>query len=97
MAEIEQLSFSYQEVVTALLRERGIHDGVWQLVFSFGIGAANAGESAESLMPVAIVPIKSIGIARVEAESNLTVNAAIANPAQVSQKKQKREGSKESR
>lgn len=81
MAEIEQLSFSYQEVVTAIIKDRQIHEGIWQLVISFGIGGANLGDNAESLVPVAIVPVKAIGIVRVEAETNLTVNAAVANPA----------------
>jgi hypothetical protein len=81
MAEIEQLSFSYQEVLTALIKEKNIHEGIWQLVFNFGIGGANVGENPESLTPVAIVAIASVGIGRVNQKTNLCVDAAEVNPA----------------
>lgn len=90
MAEIEQLSFSYQEVATALIKEKGIHEGVWQLVFGFGIGAANLGEGPQSLVPVAVVPISNVGLARAKEETNLSVDAAKVNPAATSPRKTKK-------
>ena len=81
MAEIEQLSFSYHEVVTSLIKERGLHEGVWQLVLNFGIGGANIGEGPQNLIPAAIIPVTSIGLVRVGAETSVSVDAAKVNPA----------------
>jgi hypothetical protein len=80
MAEPTQFIFSYKEVVTALLKQQGIHDGVWSLSLSFGIAAINAGPSAELLSPAAIVPVTGIGIQRATEINNISVDASLANP-----------------
>ena len=80
MVEISQYDFSFKEVVETLVRTQGLHEGLWQLTFHFGIAASNVGPSDAELKPSAIVPIIKISLLRVEKENNLTVDAAKVNP-----------------
>ena len=67
MAETTQIIFSYKEVAEALLKQQGVHEGVWGIYIKFGIKAANVGETSEDLRPTAIVPI--LEIERLEKEA----------------------------
>ena len=92
MATVEQIVFDYKEVVTALVKQEGIHDGIWMLYVEFGLAAINApiredaGNPDENenpldhIMPTAILPIKKIGIQRSDQLSNIAVDAAAVNP-----------------
>ena len=80
MPETPQIVFSYQEVVEALLKKQGIHDGIWGLFFRFGLGAANIGPTESQVNPAAIVSILEIGLQKFEKESNISFNAATLNP-----------------
>jgi len=80
MAESTQYLFSYKEVVTALLKQQGIHEGIWSLAISFGISAINAGPNAEQLSPAAIVPLLGVGIQKATEINNLSVDASVVNP-----------------
>lgn len=89
MADNTPQFFEHKEVVTALLKEKGIHEGLWSLSIQFGITAANAGPNDDDLMPAAIVPVLKIGIQQTEKVNNLTVDAAEVNPPPTSRKKRK--------
>ena len=80
MAEANQIVFSFHEVVEALLKKQGIHEGIWGLYVEFGIGATNAGPSLDQLNPVAMVPVMKLGIQRAAELSNLSLDAAVVNP-----------------
>jgi len=80
MAEVDRYLFSHKEVVTALIKEQGIHEGIWGLFIEFGLGAANMGPSEDQLYPTAIVPVQKVGVMRGEKLSALTVDAAEVNP-----------------
>jgi hypothetical protein len=82
MAETTQLMFSHKEVVTALLKEQDIHEGIWMLSVQFGMGAANVGADEESgeLNPAAIIPVLKIGLQRSDKLNSISVDAAVANP-----------------
>ena len=80
MAEIGQLSFTYKEVVEALLKKQGIHEGIWGLWVRFGIRAANVGEAETDIRPSAIIPILEIGLQKFAKETNVSVDAAKVNP-----------------
>jgi hypothetical protein len=80
MAEPTQIMFSHKEVVTALLKEQGIHEGIWMLAMQFGFAAANVGSSEGDLNPAAIVPVIKIGVQRAETQNSLSVDAADVNP-----------------
>jgi hypothetical protein len=80
MAEPTQFIFSHKEVVEALLRKQGIHEGIWGLYVKFGIGASNMGASPADMLPAAIVPIVELGLQKFEQENNIAVDAAKVNP-----------------
>jgi hypothetical protein len=81
MAETSQLIFSFKEIVTALLKAQGIHQGIWGLFVNFGIQANNVGPNENELRPAALIPILSMGLQKFEKETNLSVDAAKVNPA----------------
>jgi hypothetical protein len=77
MAEAESYTFSFQELTEALIRQQGITDGYWQVVFEFGIGAVIAElPMNKEPTPAAVVPINKIGIQKVPKGTPLAVDAA---------------------
>ena len=82
MNEIDSVLFTYQEVVECLIKSKNIHRGLWGLRIGFGLGATNisTGED-DSFAPAAIVPVTEIGIQKFAKANNLTVDAALVNPA----------------
>ena len=83
MPEIEQYAFKYSEVIAALIKQAGLHDGKWQLVMNFGLSAANIGPSPSEVVPGAAVGILGIGLSRAKPDSpeGLVGDAAVINPA----------------
>ncbi|MDD5321498.1 MAG: hypothetical protein PHD43_12950 [Methylococcales bacterium] len=82
MAETTQMLFSHKEVVTALLKDQNIHEGIWMLSIQFGMGAANVNQSEGStdIKPAAIITVLKIGLQRTEDLNDLSVDAALVNP-----------------
>jgi hypothetical protein len=80
MAEPTQFVFTHKEVVEALLRKQGIHEGIWGLYVRFGISASNVGPSPTEILPAAIVPVVELGLQKFETENNIAVDAAKVNP-----------------
>lgn len=80
MAETTQIIFKHKEVVEALLKQQGLHEGIWGLFVRFGLSAANVGSTPEDLQPAAIVPLLEIGLQKFDQESNIAVDAAKVNP-----------------
>ena len=76
MAEAQQITFSYKELVELMLRDQGIHEGLWAIYLKFGIAGLNVGEDPNSLHPAAMVPVLEIGLQRTEERTNLAVDAA---------------------
>ena len=79
MPEVKQVTFAYKEVVEALLKKHNIHEGIWGIYVEFGIQGANV-ESPTGVYPSAIVPIKTIGLQRMNKVTALSVDAAEVNP-----------------
>lgn len=84
MPEIKNYTFSYTELAEILLKKLDIRDGLWGIYVEFNLGAANVPTSPDgkAIAPAAIAAIKSIGIQRFDAPNNLTVDAAVVNPAE---------------
>ena len=82
MAEATQVMFTHREVVTALLKAQGIHEGIWGLAINFGFGVVNAGPAEGEVNPTAMVPVLGIGIQKFPELNPLAVDAAFANPAE---------------
>jgi hypothetical protein len=82
MAETAQIVFSHKEVVEALIKKQGIHEGRWMLLMQFGIQGMNVGQgSTQNLVPAALVPVVAIGLQKTDQITNLSVDAAEVNPA----------------
>lgn len=80
MAEPTQIIFSYKEVVEALVKKYGLHEGIWGLWVKFGIKAANIGATDIDLKPAAIIPILELGLQKFEKENSISVDASKVNP-----------------
>jgi hypothetical protein len=83
MAEASTYSFDLKEVVTALIKHQGIHDGVWILAIEFNFGAALVGPTKEGARPSAFVQVNKLQLARqteISEEQSPGVNAAEVNP-----------------
>lgn len=65
-----------------LIKEKGIHSGLWGIMVSFDYDVLNFSYEDEPgvYYPAPIVPLIEIGIQRFDEPSNLTVNAAEVNP-----------------
>ncbi len=74
--------FSYKEVVEALIKQQGLHEGLWMLGVEFGLGAINVNtvEGSNELTPAAIVPLKTITLQRGIEDNSLTADASVVNP-----------------
>lgn len=82
MAEAKQISFTFQEIATLLVREQAIHDGHWGIFVKFGIQATNIKTSPNDLLPAAVIPVLELGIQRFDEANPLTVDASQVNPGQ---------------
>jgi hypothetical protein len=88
MAEVDTYGFDLKEVTTALIKQQGIHEGLWMMSFEFNLGAGMAGSTKEEVRPVAFVQINKISLVRqkeIPSGHNLAINAAEVNPAPVGQ------------
>ena len=80
MADQTQFTFVLKDVITALIRHQGLHEGIWGLGIEFGFGAANFGPTPEDIFPSAFVQVQKLGLSRAEVEGPLAVDAAKVNP-----------------
>jgi len=83
MPEASQYMFKHKEVVAALIKAAGVHEGKWQLIATFGLAAMNMGPNEAEVSPGAAVAVSGIGIQRAEegSPSSLVADAAEVNPA----------------
>jgi uncharacterized membrane protein len=82
MAEITKYDFSHKELVEALIKQQGIHDGIWSLTVEFGLAVANTGPGPNEIHPTALVPLVKTGIMKTNEMTSLAVDASVVNPAQ---------------
>lgn len=83
MPEVDQYTFKYREVLEALVKKAGLHEGKWQLTMQFGLAGMNMGPTPEQTVPAAAVGVTSIGLSRAKPDSPsaLVIDAAEVNPA----------------
>jgi hypothetical protein len=84
MPEATQFTWSFKELITLMLKEAGIHEGIWTILLNYGMSPGNFGPSPEHMSPGVIVGITSMGIHRLPADARLPpslyVDAAEVNP-----------------
>ncbi|WFP76351.1 hypothetical protein [Mesorhizobium sp. WSM4906] len=83
MPDIKQYEFTYKEVLEALVKQAGLHEGKWQLVLNFGLAAANMGPTPSQVVPGAAVAVAGIGLMKAVADSPeaLVIDAGEVNRA----------------
>jgi hypothetical protein len=91
MPEVNQYAFKYSEVIEALIKKAGLHEGKWQLIVNFGFAAANMGPTPDEMVPGAAVAVASLVLQKATADSPaaLTLDAAVVNPAPASTEKRR--------
>lgn len=74
--------FSIDELIQALLRAQGIHEGHWALNVEFlATGtAANSPVNPDKTLPALLVSVASATLVRTESLVRGTVDAAVVNP-----------------
>jgi hypothetical protein len=82
MGEAQTITFSYQEVVAALIKHQGIHEGIWGLTIQVGVqaGPMKVGPSENDKVIGLIIPLQKIGIQKQDKPDPLAVDAAEVNP-----------------
>jgi hypothetical protein len=81
MAEATQYIFSHKELVEILIRHQGIHEGIWTVSFSLGMGNAQVpSPSGGDTVPAIIVSILGVGLQKAEKETPSALDAAKVNP-----------------
>ncbi len=85
MAEPTQFEFSLKDITVNLIKQAGIHEGLWMAGFEFGFGAMHIGPSPTDARPAAFVQVNKIILSKVPEGtpegSPLIVDAAAVNPA----------------
>ena len=83
MPDVDQYSFTHKETAEALVKKAGLHTGKWQLVVTFGWGAANISPEQGLGVPTAFVGVMKLGLGKAKGDTpeDLVVDAAVVNPA----------------
>ena len=63
-----------------MIKQQGLHEGIWGIYLRFGIQGMNVGQGPNDLLPSAIVPVAEIGLQKFDEINNLSVDAAKVNP-----------------
>jgi hypothetical protein len=80
MGEPENITFEYKEIVQALVKHQGIHEGIWGLTIQFGLQVSNIKVGEKELVPGLIIPLVKMGIQKLDKVTPLSVDAAKVNP-----------------
>jgi hypothetical protein len=69
-----------KDIVTAMLKAKGIHEGIWGLNVSFGFTATNMEVNGGTRRPGVLITIESYCLERTSQITDLSVDAAVVNP-----------------
>lgn len=93
MPEPTQFTFELGEVATTLVKEQGLHEGLWALAFEMNVSIGTMGASSAEAKPGVLVQIAKVQLVRqTEARPGAihVVDAALVNPASKQTKPQRR-------
>ena len=80
MAETQRYEFGAQELVTAMIKQKKIHEGIWGLEIKFNWNAMSFNYGNGVVQPTSLCGIQSYTLARAEQITPLSVDAAVVNP-----------------
>jgi hypothetical protein len=91
MAEATQYTFDFREVATAMIKQQGLHEGLWMVAFEVNFSAGIIGQTPPTSMPGFLVQLTKLQLLRQDQipppNPHLTVDAAEVNPAAGAQKR----------
>ena len=74
-------TFTHKEIAALLMKDADIHDGLWILGVTFTLAAANAGPDEGSMIPAAVVGVRSVELKKSDKPGPMIFDAAELNPA----------------
>ena len=74
------VSLEHRDLAEILIKHHDLHEGLYDLTFEFQIAVGAMGPSPESVLPGAMIAVKSIGLMKAEKNGPQTVDAAKVNP-----------------
>jgi hypothetical protein len=81
MAEPTQFVFSHKELTEMLIKNQGLHDGIWTVGFQLGMGNTHVpSPSGGETVPAVIVSILGVALQKVEKDAPNALDAAHVNP-----------------
>jgi hypothetical protein len=83
MPEANQYMVTNKELLELLIKACGVHEGRWVLMAMFGFAPGNFGPGPEQMSPGAAVVVTQMGITRAQPDTpvQMTLDAAVVNPA----------------
>jgi hypothetical protein len=83
--------FDLKEIASILIKNQGIHEGLWEVSLEVQATIGQLGPSQESRLPGALILVSKIGLSKAEKAGLNTVDAAEVNPkVSISQRKPER-------
>lgn len=82
MAETTQVMYSLKELAELLVKERGFHEGHYELSIEFQVAIGAFGPTPDAVAPSALLGVSKVGISKVPQPTPLSINAATVSPAQ---------------
>ena len=79
--------YSITELAELMIRDKGIHDGLYDIAVKFQLAVGAIGPSPDAILPGAMIGIGGIGLRKVEQNGPLTLDAALVNPKPTPRKK----------
>lgn len=73
-------TLSTRELTELLIKHNDLHDGCYELLVEFMIGAGTLGPTPEMAAPAAIVTVSKFGLVSAQPSSVVAVDAASVNP-----------------
>jgi hypothetical protein len=87
MAQPTQYTFDLKEATAALIKQQGLHEGLWMLSFEMVLGTGQFGPTPAEAKPGAFMQINKLQLLRQSPgtpDVEKAVDAAIVNPSPVS-------------
>jgi hypothetical protein len=82
MADPTQYTFSHRELVEILIRNQGLHQGIWAASFQLGMGNTQvpSPSGGGDTLPAIVVTIFGVGLQKADKEGPSALDAAKVNP-----------------
>ena len=71
---------SLREMTAVLIKHYGLHEGLCELLVEFQVGMGVVGPTPQTALPGATVGLSKLGLMKVQAAGENTLDAAIVNP-----------------